>query len=345
MLFLTGSAKRFVQVKPGSNNMAGRSGEFDLIARHFAPIAQKSKAALSLMDDAAVLSVPDGQELVITVDALVADVHFRSQDDPADIARKVMRVNLSDIAAMGASPLGVVLTAGYHRDLSEDWIAEFANGLGQDCDAFNAPLLGGDTVGTPGPTFFSLTAFGAVPIGRALRRDAAKPGDLIAVTGTLGDGALGLKVLQGDLSSLDHEDAAFLTSRYWIPQPRLEIGRKCVAANRRYAAMDISDGLAGDCRKICAASNVGMTFDQERIPLSKAARNAVQNDPALWNAVFCGGDDYELLICADPNEIKRLGDDVAIIGEVTNRSGQVDLIGMDKKMAELAKGGFDHFGY
>ena len=343
MLFLIGSAKRFAQVKLGRNNMATRSGEFDLIARHFAPIAQKSKAALSLLDDAALLSPPEGHEIVITVDALVSNVHFRSQDDPGDIARKVMRVNLSDLAAMGAHPLGVLLTSGYNRDLSEDWIATFADGLGQDCEAFDAPLLGGDTVGTPGPTFFSLTAIGAVPAGRAMRRDAAKPGDVIAVTGTLGDGALGLKVLQDSLGGLTEEDSAYLSSRYWLPQPRLKTGIKCAAGTGRYAAMDISDGLAGDCRKICSASGVGMIFDQERIPLSQAAMNAVQGDPALWASVLGGGDDYELLICADHADIKALGDDVTIIGEVTDQVEQVDLIGADKKIAELAKGGFDHF--
>jgi len=332
-----------VRVKPVRIDMVARSGEFDLIARHFAPIAQKSKAALSLLDDAALLSPPDGHEIVVTVDALVADVHFRSQDDPADIARKVMRVNLSDLAAMGAYPLGVLLTAGYNRDLSEDWIASFANGLGQDCATYDTPLLGGDTVGTPGPTFFSLTAFGAVPIGRAMRRDAAKPGDLIAVTGTLGDGALGLKVLQGNLIGLDAADSAYLSSRYLLPQPRLTIGRKCADAYGRYAAMDISDGLAGDCRKICLASGVGMVFDKDLIPLSKAAMNAVNTDPALWASVLGGGDDYELLICADQADIKTLGNDVTVIGKVTDQPGQVDLIGADKKIVELADDGFDHF--
>ncbi len=325
--------------------MTARSGEFDLIARHFAPIAQKSKAALSLLDDAALLTPPAGHEIVITVDALVADVHFRNQDDPTDIARKVLRVNLSDLAAMGARPLGVVLTAGYNRNLSEDWIAAFARGLGQDCDAFNAPLLGGDTVATPGPTFFSLTAFGAVPTGRAMRRDAAKSGDVIAVTGTLGDAALGLKVLQGGLTDLNEADKAFLSSRYLVPQPRMDVGMKCAAGNARYAAMDVSDGLTGDCRKICTASDVGMVFDRESIPLSDATANAVRDNPVLWESVLGGGDDYELLICAKRADIDALGRDVTIIGEVTDQSGQVYLRDADNKMAELAKGGFDHFGF
>lgn len=323
--------------------MAARSGEFELIARHFAPIAHRDPAALSLLDDAAVFTPPQGCDVVVTTDALVADVHFRSIDTPETVAQKVLRVNLSDLAAMGAIPGGVVLTAGYNRELSEDWIARFAKGFGEDCTEFSVPLLGGDTVATPGPTFFSLTAFGYVPTGRALRRDQARAGDVLAVTGTLGDSALGLEVLTDKFQDLDDVSQAALEDRYWVPQPRLVESAACMALNTRIAAMDISDGLAGDCRKLCGASNVGLKIHQDAIPLSVAARKVLAQYPDQWSAILAGGDDYELLIAGTESDIRALGDQVTIIGSVTDQANEVILIGPDGKKAELASGGFDHF--
>lgn len=323
--------------------MAARSGEFDLIARYFAPIAGRDPAALSLKDDAAVFSPPSGCEVVVTTDALVADVHFRSIDEPELIAQKVLRVNLSDLAAMGAKAGGVVLTTGYNRDLPEEWIAHFAKSFGEDCAHFDVPLLGGDTVGTPGPTFFNLTAFGYVPAGRALRRDAARPGDVLAVTGTLGDAALGLSVLMGKLPDLDEKSADFLRDRYWVPQPRMSESQSCMASGGRFAAMDLSDGLAGDSRKICSASNVGMIIHQDAIPLSSAAKAVLEEHPDRWGQILGGGDDYELLIAGSSSDINSLGGAVTVIGAVTDQAGQVFVQTPDGKMAELAPGGFDHF--
>ena len=323
--------------------MAARSGEFELIARHFAPIAQRDPAALSLKDDAAVFSPPAGHEVVVTTDALVADVHFRSIDEPELIAKKVLRVNLSDLAAMGARPGGVVLSSGYSRDLSDDWVARFAKGFGEDCAAYDVSLWGGDTVATPGPTFFSLTAFGYVPTGRALRRDLAKPGDVLAVTGTLGDAALGLALLNGEFPDLAPDLVEFLKDRYWLPQPRMKESTACIASKRRLAAMDISDGLAGDCRKICSASRVGLVINRDAVPLSKAAREVLDGDEDQWSRILAGGDDYELLIAGAPEDVAALGDDFTVIGGVTDEVGVVSLIGADGKMAELADGGFDHF--
>ncbi len=323
--------------------MAARSGEFELIARHFAPIAGRDPAALSLKDDAAIFSPPAGCEVVVTTDALVADVHFRSIDAPELIAKKVLRVNLSDLAAMGATPGGVVLSAGYNRDLSDAWIERFAKGFGEDCAAYDVSLWGGDTVATPGPTFFSLTAFGYVPAGQALRRDRARPGDVLAVTGSLGDAALGLAVLNGEFPDLLPAHADFLKDRYWLPQPRISESSACVSVNKSLAAMDISDGLAGDCRKICSASNVGLEINRDAIPLSDAAKAVLQRDPNQWQRILAGGDDYELLIAGPRDAIADLGGIVRVIGVVTDQDGVVSLIGPDNKMAELAEGGFDHF--
>lgn len=329
--------------------MAARSGEFELIARYFAPIADNSAASLALRDDAAVFPSPVDRDIVVTTDALVADVHFRSTDSPDLVASKVLRVNLSDLAAMGATPYGLTLACGYNRDLEESWIEAFAKGLSEDCRAFDIAMLGGDTVATPGPSFFSLTALGTVPSGRALRRDQAKPGDLIAMTGTLGDAALGLAVLQEGLDALAKPHADYLSDRYWLPQPRLDVGVATLSLGVRIAAMDISDGLCGDCRKIADASNVGMIFDQSAIPLSDAAKAALAIDPALWTRVLAGGDDYELLICGSAEDISRLSAQnqtdvpITVIGEVTDQPGSIMMRNLDGKMAELAKGGFDHF--
>jgi thiamine-monophosphate kinase len=330
-------------VKPDKIDMAARSGEFELIARHFAPIAQRDPAALSLKDDAAVFSPPAGHEVVVTTDALVADVHFRSIDEPELIAKKVLRVNLSDLAAMGARPGGVVLSAGYNRDLDDEWVARFAKGFGEDCASYEVSLWGGDTVATPGPTFFSLTAFGYVPTGRALRRDLAKPGDVLAVTGTLGDAALGLAVLNGEFPDLAPDFSAYLKDRYWLPQPRVTDSAALIASERRLAAMDISDGLAGDCRKICSASGVGLVINRDAVPLSEAAGAVLDCDETQWQRILAGGDDYELLIAGAPDDVAALGDLVTVIGAVTDEIGVVTLIGTDGKMAELAEGGFDHF--
>ena len=320
-----------------------RSGEFELIARYFTPIARHSAASLGLTDDAAIFAQTPGKSSVVTCDALVADVHFRAVDAPETIARKVLRVNLSDIAAMGARPTGVVLACGYNCDLPEEWITSFAKAFGEDCANWGVELYGGDTVSTAGPSFFSLTAIGEVIAEHALRRDMAKPGDVVAVTGTLGDAALGLAILQNRLDLTEQHLRAFLTDRYWVPQPRLTIGQKASCLGGRIAAMDISDGLAGDIRKIATASNVGVILDQAAIPLSDAGRAAVDHDAACWQHVIAGGDDYELLLCGPADDIARLGDDVTVIGTVTDAAGKIVMKSLDGKMAELAKGGFDHF--
>src|SRR5258708_838631 len=189
------------------------SGEFALIARYFAPLA-RTAGALGLTDDAALIQVPTGQELVVSTDALVASVHFRAEDPPDLVARKALRVNLSDLAAMGAEPAGYTLAAMLPRDVEEGWIAGFAAGLAADQAEFGVSLLGGDTTATPGPLSLSITVFGLVPAGRALLRRGARPGDLVAVSGTIGDGALGLDAVTGALAGLTADDLAFLAGRY-----------------------------------------------------------------------------------------------------------------------------------
>ena len=234
------------------------SGEDDLIARYFRPLAQ-APASLGLLDDAAVLE-GFGDDLVLTTDAIVEGVHYLAGDPAETVARKALRVNLSDLAAKGASPVGFLLTLAL-RKVNEAWLAAFAAALGEDATAFGCPLLGGDTVSTPGPVMISITAFGRVPKDQMVRRHGARAGDVVAVTGTIGDAALGLDILRGGRAAgalpSHRREAEFLVDRYRVPQPRLAIASALRAAAS--AAMDVSDGLAGDLAKLCAVSGVSAT--------------------------------------------------------------------------------------
>jgi thiamine-monophosphate kinase len=265
--------------------------EFALIGEHFRPLAMP--AGLELADDAAVLTPPAGKELVVAADAMVAGVHFLPADPPDLVARKLLRVNLSDLAAMGATPLGYLLTISAPFDTEDAWFARFAAGLAEDQRAFGIGLLGGDTTSTPGPLCLSLTILGTVSPGRAVLRRGARPGDGVWVTGTIGDGALGLLALTGKLD----DPTGFLAERYHLPAPRLSFPVQLAAA-----AMDVSDGLVQDLGHLCRASLVGAEIDASLVPLSDAARAADQRQVCLT-----GGDDYELLMAVQPeNEAELL---------------------------------------
>jgi thiamine-monophosphate kinase len=263
-------------------------GEFEFIAAQLRPLAAGTAGALDLEDDAALLDPPPGMSLVVTKDAMVAGVHFLEDDPPAQIAQKLLRVNLSDLAAMGAAPVGYLLALARPKILTDDWLAGFCRGLAEDQRAFGIGLLGGDTVSTPGPLTLSLTALGQVPKGQALRRRGARPGDDIFVSGTLGDGALGLLVLRGKLDP-PAEGRAFLIERYRLPRPRLALGQ--ALRGLANAALDISDGLLADLGHILETSGVGAELLADQLPLSAAARDL----PGARDAALAGGDDYELL--------------------------------------------------
>lgn len=275
---------------------AGASGEDSLIARYFKPLAT-DPGAFGLTDDAAVLKSL-GQDIVVTTDAIVEGVHFLSDDPAHTIAKKALRVNLSDLAAKGATPAGFVLTLAL-RGVDETWLADFARGLGEDTSAFNCPLLGGDTVSTPGPLMVSVTAFGRVPQDKMVHRHGAKPGDHVVVTGTIGDAALGLDILRkGKVAAALATDAAsrdMLIGRYRVPEPRNALAPAIRA--HAHAAMDVSDGLAGDLAKLCAASGVSAAIDIPSVPVSAAAKAALAASAANIETLISGGDDYEIL-CA-----------------------------------------------
>jgi thiamine-monophosphate kinase len=276
---------------------AGRPGEDELIARYFRPLATAPGAA-SLLDDAATYQPPEGHELVITTDAVVAGVHYLAGDPPDAVARKALRVNLSDHAAQGARAVGYLLTLALAEDWTTDWLEGFAEGLAADQEEFGISLLGGDTVRTPGPQWISITALGVAPEGQVPRRSGAAPGQRLYVTGTIGDAALGLRIRQTPALrqrwQLDARQAEHLLDRYLLPEPRL--GAAALVRSFAAAAMDVSDGLAGDLARLCAASGVGAVLDAERVPLSTAAARAVAADAAALAAVLTGGDDYEILL-------------------------------------------------
>jgi thiamine-monophosphate kinase len=274
------------------------SAEDSLIARYFRPLAT-DPGALGLGDDAAILQAR-GDEIVVTTDAIVEGVHFLPDDPPDTIARKALRVNLSDLAAKGAAPAGFVLTLAL-RTAEDSWLAPFARGLGEDAASFGCPLLGGDTVSTPGPLMISITAFGRVAAGRMVHRSGARPGDRVVVTGTIGDAALGLDILKGGAAAAALADDAavrqMLVGRYRIPQPRNALAT--VVRDFADAAMDVSDGLAGDLAKLCEASGVSVVIDAQSIPLSAAAATLRARGTVGIEAIVSGGDDYEIL-CAIP---------------------------------------------
>ena len=274
------------------------SGEDALIARYFRPLAT-DPGAFNLIDDAAILKAA-GDDIVVTTDAVVEGVHFLSDDPPDSVARKALRVNLSDLAAKGATPAGFVLTLAL-RAADDAWLAPFARGLGEDAAQFGCPLLGGDTVSTPGPLMISITAFGRVPAGKMVHRSGARPGDRVVVTGTIGDAALGLDILKGGaVAAVLADDAAarqMLVGRYRIPQPRNALAT--AVRDHASAAIDVSDGLAGDLAKLCAASGVSAAIDAPSVPTSAAAAALLARGAVGIEAIVSGGDDYEIL-CAIP---------------------------------------------
>jgi thiamine-monophosphate kinase len=302
--------------------MAGpRPGEDELIARHFAPIA--GEGALGLKDDAALLHPRPGHDLVVTADAVVAGVHFFPDDPPGSIARKALGVNVSDLAGKGAAPSGFVMTLTLPQDWTEAWLAAFCEGLGKASRALRCPILGGDTVRGPALAI-SITAFGEVAAGRMVRRTTARPGDRICVSGTIGDAALGL-ALRGSAPSwapaLSAAEREFLIDRYLHPQPRIALARALLG--HVSAAMDVSDGLAGDLAKMMRASGVTATIEADRVPLSPAARAALAADPSLFDRLVIGGDDYEILAAVPPERLDAYLAASAEAGVATTAIGTV----------------------
>jgi thiamine-monophosphate kinase len=282
----------------------GALGEFGRIAEFFAPLAASMPGAAGLTDDVATVPIPAGRTLIAKTDTIVDTVHLIG-DEPADlVARKALRVNLSDLAAKGAVPLGYLLSLSLPETIGDAWVERFAQGLAEDQAEFGLGLLGGDSDRTTGPFVVTVAMLGTVASAAIPRRGDARAGDDIYVSGTIGDGALGLLAARGRLSGLPADARAFLVDRYRLPQPRLKAGQALHGIV--HAAMDISDGLVGDLGHICAHSGLAASVRWQNVPLSPAARQALAGEPALRENVLGGGDDYELLFTAAPDDGPRL---------------------------------------
>ncbi|MEK9944711.1 MAG: thiamine-phosphate kinase [Alphaproteobacteria bacterium] len=320
-----------------------RRGEFDVIAQSLAPLSDTARG-LGLTDDAALYAPAPGRTAVLSTDTLVAGVHFLPDDPPGDIARKALRVNLSDIAAMGAVPQGYLLNLALRETATDAWLDAFVAGLAADQAIYRITLFGGDTVRTPGPLTVSVTAIGEVRIGRALKRGNAQIGDGIYVTGTIGDAAAGLRLLT-DPADVPNADA--LIARYRLPQPRVTVGPRLVGLAT--AAIDVSDGLVADLAHICETSAVAATVQAADVPLSRALRAAMAGDILSLPDALTGGDDYELLFCAPPtahDALIALGAELDVpvtpIGEITS-GHDVTVIDENGTPVVLPRAGHTHF--
>ncbi|MEQ1669968.1 MAG: thiamine-phosphate kinase [Hyphomicrobium sp.] len=326
------------------------SNETELIAAYLAPLAAAYPGAFGLKDDAALISLDPGFDLVVSTDPVIAGVHFFGDDDPRDIAWKALAVNASDLAAKGAQPVAYTMALALPDAPLKGWMAAFSAGLAEAQAAFGFHLIGGDTDRTPGPLSISVTAFGRVPKGRFVRRQGARVGDHVFVSGTLGDASLGLRLRRaGDAfgAGFSQAHALHLLGRYLRPQPRQELAT--VLHTYASAALDVSDGLLKDAARLAAGGNAGLRIAVADLPLSAAARAVIERQRAALASVVSGGDDYEILFAVPANsaaEVVRvcagIGLRITWLGELAAGSG-VSLIGADGGPHHVSGAGYDHF--
>ncbi len=324
--------------------------EFSLIEKYFSSLGKAPGVALGVGDDAAVLDIPEGEQLVVTVDTLVAGVHFPHNALPSDIAHRCLRINLSDIAAMGAQP-GWFTLALTLPDPNEGWLRQFSQALSDDAELFNCALVGGDT--TAGPLSITIQLFGTVPKGKALTRSGAQAGDAVYVTGSLGEAAAALSLFGiGDQVVIDHEaERETLLQRFYRPEPRLPDGLKL--RDLASAALDISDGLLADLGHIAKASHLGAEIQLEQLPV-KSWLKALAEPERITEWVLSGGDDYELCFtvpqenCAAVDALIEQGELSAVcIGQMTNEPGvrcfSFEGNDMQRSLVNIEQSGYQHF--
>ena len=318
-----------------------------MIAKLLAPLAANEPGAFGLGDDAATVGLPSGQDLVVTTDMLVEGVHFLRDDPPDLIARKALRVNLSDLAAKGAAPKTYLLGLSLAPWIGDAWLSRFAAGLADDQKRFSVNLIGGDTTGTPGPLTVSITAFGSVPSGRMIRRKGARPRDAVFVTGSIGDAGAGLAVLKGEGVGLSDFDRSALIARYQLPEPRVGLGPQLLGLAS--SALDVSDGLLADLDHVAKVSEVRIVVEAAKVPVSRTTQ-------ALWGQSLdtvlraaTAGDDYEIAFTAPASSRKRIeelsrasGIAIAEIGRVEAGNG-AHLLDERGKPIALQRTGFTHF--
>lgn len=316
------------------------AGEFDIIAKYFMPLA--GPEGLGLVDDAACLTPCAGRSLIVTKDMIIGSVHFLD-DDPADsIAYKALAVNLSDLAAKGAEPKQYFLGLGLPADTDDVWLASFAAGLRRAQEESGITLAGGDTTSSPGHVCISVTAMGEVPAGKMLRRNGARAGDRVYVSGTLGDGAFGLKCLLGEVEQRDA-----LVSRYRYPSARLALGAALLDVAT--ASADVSDGLLADLGHICDASHLGAEVEEAKLPISDDVADLLKGKPELAPLVYSGGDDYEIVFTAPESADAKVraaanqaGVKVTAIGRISDTAG-IRLVDQSGELVQTARHGYQHF--
>jgi thiamine-monophosphate kinase len=330
---------------------SGLSGEDRLIAEFFRPLA-RHPGAMELRDDAAFFTPPDGCDLVLTKDAIVGGVHFFPEDPPDAIARKALRVNLSDLAAKGAEPAGFLLALGLPDGQGEAWLRAFAEGLAADAESYGCPLFGGDTVRSPGPVIVSVTAFGILPRATMVHRSGASEGDRLFVSGTIGDAALGLAMrrepARAETWNISAAQRDHLAGRYLLPQPRNALA---IAVREHAAAsMDVSDGLVGDLAKRCRESGLSAAVEAQRIPTSEAADVVLDADDTMLTPVLTGGDDYEILCAVSDHQAAAFmhaaaaaGVPVTEIGRMVAGDDPPKIFTSDGESLEFARGSYSHF--
>lgn len=328
-----------------------RLGEFGIIARYFAPLATDT-AALGLRDDTAVLRPPEGQEIVLSCDTVVAGVHFRESDPPDTIGHKALAVNLSDLAAKGARPYVYLLALSLPAKPLAAWLEGFTEGLRALQERAGTCLAGGDTTQAPGPVSITVTVLGLVPQGHAVLRHGAKRGDRLYVSGTIGDAYLGLRLLEEPALAktwgLTTQDSAFVIDRYQRPAPRSELA--LVVRNFAQAAIDVSDGLVLDIEKLAQVSHVRAAIEASAVPLSPVAKKAVRHEPKLLETLIAAGDDYEIVAAVPEASAKAFEAEAHVtavpvtpIGLIEDGEGEVRVLGRDGKPLRLARKGFSHF--
>jgi len=328
-----------------------RPGEFEIIARYFAPLATDT-GALGLKDDAAVLMVTEGHELVVTCDTIVEGVHFLKNDPPDSVGHKALAVNLSDLTAKGSRGYAYLLSLALPPEVSADWLEGFASGLREIQDETGVSLVGGDTTASPGPLTITITALGLVPQEQAVMRLGAKPGDQLYVSGTIGDACLGLRLLRepalAESWGLAEEDVAFLVNAYRRPGPNNDLA--ILVRNFAQAAIDVSDGLVGDIEKLCQVSHVGARIESAYVPFSPAAAKALQREPDLLPVLITAGDDYGVVVAVSErsapdfeSEAEAKGAAFTRVGNLVAPEEEVTAVGPEGHPLALKHKGFRHF--
>ena len=322
--------------------------ESDLVQTYLAPLAAGAPGAFGLRDDAALISPEPGTGIVVSSDPIIEGVHFFPSDAPADLAWKALAVNASDMAAKGATPLGYILTLALPEAPRRDWMAKFSAGLKEAQESFGCHLLGGDTDRTPGPLSIGVTMMGSVPAGKFVPRQGARSGDHVFVTGTVGDAALGLAVRKNPASFdsvLSGEQRAFALGRYLRPRPRVALAE--ALRDHASAALDVSDGLLKDLRRLAGPS--GIFLELKSVPRSPAVSAALVHDASVAGLILAGGDDYEVLAAVPPDRVagfrqgaEKAGIAVTQIGILEAGRG-LEVLDLDGKSLDLQRFGYDHF--